>query len=102
MTTNSTITARPSSTHSICAFPHSPLRLPRSRPALSKRNGGPLAMIERPDVDRLLAGPLGAWLEKQVQVREEARRTSDRRYAIGAAIVLPLLAAFWLLLDPDW
>jgi hypothetical protein len=59
-------------------------------------------MIERPDVDKLLAGPLGAWLERQAQVREEARRKSDRRYAIGAAIVLPVLAALWLLLDPDW
>ncbi len=59
-------------------------------------------MIERPDVDRLLAGPLGEWLAQQTQVREQARRKSDRRYAIGAAIVLPLLAALWLLLDPDW
>ncbi|HEY6816987.1 MAG TPA: DUF3137 domain-containing protein [Croceibacterium sp.] len=59
-------------------------------------------MIERPDVDTLLAGPLGEWLERQVQVREEARRKSDRRYAIGAAIVLPLLAALWLWLGADW
>ncbi len=59
-------------------------------------------MIERPDVDRLLAGPLGEWLARQAAVREEARRKSDRRYMIGAAIVLPLLAALWLLLAPDW
>jgi hypothetical protein len=59
-------------------------------------------MIEKPDVDRLLAGPLGEWLRDQVEVREAARRKSDRRYAIGAAIVLPLLAALWLLLAPDW
>ena len=59
-------------------------------------------MIERPNVDRLLAGPLGAWLEQQVQVREEAGRKSDRRYLIGAAIVLPLLAALWFVLDSEW
>lgn len=59
-------------------------------------------MIERPDVDMLLAGPLGEWLARQVQVREEARRKSDRRYAIGALILLPPIAALWLLLDPDW
>lgn len=59
-------------------------------------------MIERPDVDRLLAGPLGEWLEQQVQVREEARRKSNRRYKIGGAIVLPLLAVLWLVLAADW
>jgi hypothetical protein len=59
-------------------------------------------MIERPDVDALLAGPLGAWLQQQVQVREEARRKSDRRYLIGGAIVIPLSAVLWLVLDPDW
>lgn len=59
-------------------------------------------MIERPDVDRLLAGPLGEWLAQQTQVREAARRKSDRRYLIGAAIVVPLLAVLWLVLAPDW
>lgn len=59
-------------------------------------------MIEKPDVDRLLAGPLGQWLEQQVQVREEARRKSDRRYLIGGAIVLPLLAVLWLVMGADW
>jgi hypothetical protein len=59
-------------------------------------------MIERPDIDRLLAGPLGEWLAKQARVREDARRKSNRRYAIGAAIVLPLAAVLWLVLAPDW
>jgi hypothetical protein len=59
-------------------------------------------MIEKPDVDRLLAGSLGEWLAQQVQVREEARRKSDRRYMIGGAIVLPLMAVLWLVLEPDW
>jgi hypothetical protein len=62
-------------------------------------------MIERPDVDALLAGPLGAWLERQAQVREEARAVSNRRYRLGAAVVLPLAALLWLALpgwDPDF
>jgi hypothetical protein len=59
-------------------------------------------MIEKPDVDTLLAGPLGQWLGQQAQMREEARRTSNRRYTIGAAIVVPLLAALWLGLDWDF
>jgi hypothetical protein len=59
-------------------------------------------MIDRPDVEKLLAGPLGAWLETQARVRDEARRTSDRRYRIGGVILLPLLAALWLWLAPEW
>lgn len=59
-------------------------------------------MIERPDVDTLLAGPLGDWLQQQVQVREEARRKSDRRYAIAGAIILPLMAFLWLWMDAEW
>ena len=52
-------------------------------------------MIERPDVDSLLAGPLGEWLERQAEVRAEARRKSNKRFAIAAAIGIPavLLAA---------
>jgi hypothetical protein len=46
-------------------------------------------MIERPDVETLLAGPLGEWLERQAQVRAEARRKSNRRFAIAAAIGIP-------------
>ena len=62
-------------------------------------------MIERPDVEKLLAGPLGQWLERQTQVREEARAKSDRRYRIGAFIVLPVLALLWFFLpggDPEF
>jgi hypothetical protein len=46
-------------------------------------------MIERPDVATLLAGPLGEWLERQAQVRTEARRKSNRRFAIAAAVGIP-------------
>ena len=59
-------------------------------------------MIERPDVEKLLAGPLGEWLAKQTQVREEARATSNRRYGIGCAIVAPLVGLLWLALGADW
>ena len=58
-------------------------------------------MIERPDVEKLLAGPLGEWLERQTQVREEAREKSNRRYGIGALAVLPVLALLWFGLA-DW
>jgi hypothetical protein len=52
-------------------------------------------MIERPDVDTLLAGPLGQWLEQQALVRAEARRKSNRRFMIAAAIGIPaILLAF--------
>lgn len=48
-------------------------------------------MIERPDVDALLAGPLGQWLERQAIVRDEARRKSNRRFLIAAAIGVPAI-----------
>lgn len=50
-------------------------------------------MIEKPDVDALLAGPLGGWLERQAQVRAEARSKSNRRFLIAAAIGLPAILA---------
>lgn len=61
-------------------------------------------MIERPDVDALMAGPLGRWLDEQAAVREEARKkTWNRRFTV-VAIVLPLalfvLIAFQLDLAP--
>jgi hypothetical protein len=43
-------------------------------------------VIERPDVDALFAGPLGAWLAEQTAVRNEARRVSNRRFLIAAVI----------------
>jgi hypothetical protein len=59
-------------------------------------------MIERPDVDTLLAGSLGRWLERQTAVRDEARRTSHRRYRIGALVALPPLAWLWFGLGWDF
>ena len=53
-------------------------------------------MIERPDVDTLLAGPLGEWLARQTVVREEAKRKSNRRFVIAGIVAAPLLALLWL------
>lgn len=52
-------------------------------------------MIERPDVDSLLAGDLGRWLERQAIVREEARRKSNNRYFWCAIGLLPVLSFLW-------
>lgn len=48
-------------------------------------------MIERPDVDSLLTGPLGQWLEQQALVRAEAKAKSNRRFMIAAAIGIPVV-----------
>ena len=53
-------------------------------------------MIERPNVDTLMAGPLGEWLARQAVVREEAKRKSNRRFGIAGIVVLPVLALFWV------
>ncbi len=57
-------------------------------------------MIERPDVDALLAGELGQWLQGQALVREEAREKSNARFVKAAFVVLPLAA--FLLFGPSW
>lgn len=54
-------------------------------------------MVERPDVDALLAGPLGSWLAEQALVREEAKKQSANRLFKVALIGLPLLAFLWIL-----
>ena len=55
-------------------------------------------MIERPDVDTLLAGPLGGWLQEQTAVREEAKRIAADRWWKAALIGLPILAFCWIAL----
>lgn len=47
-------------------------------------------MIERPDVDALMAGELGQWLQGQAQVREDARRKSNGRFVKAAIVFVPL------------
>ncbi|RIV93345.1 DUF3137 domain-containing protein [Aurantiacibacter xanthus] len=45
-------------------------------------------MIARPDVEALMAGELGQWLEAQVSVREEARVKTRRRFLwLGAGLL---------------
>ncbi len=57
-------------------------------------------MLERPDIDELMAGELGQWLQGQAQVRDAAREKSNGRFVKAAFVVLPLAAL--LLFGPDW
>lgn len=52
-------------------------------------------MLERPDVDALMAGPLGTWLHDQVAVREEAKRKSSNRLFWAVLALIPVIVAFW-------
>lgn len=61
-------------------------------------------MIERPDVNALMAGPLGQWLAEQEAVREQAKRKTWNRRLLVVLILLPLalfvLIAFRIDLSP--
>lgn len=52
-------------------------------------------MIERPDVNALMAGDLGEWLARQEGVREAAKAKSNNRYFLCAIILLPILGFVW-------
>ncbi len=52
-------------------------------------------MIARPDIDELLGGELGEWLQCQSLVRDESREKSNSPLVMAAFVVLPL-AAFLL------
>lgn len=56
-------------------------------------------MIEGAQIDTLLSGPLGNWLEEQALVREQAKADTVRR-RWNAAIVLVPLAAILIILVP--
>ena len=56
-------------------------------------------MIEAPDVDALMTGSLGQWLERQAGVREAAKAKSNWRFTWSAAVLLPVLALLWF--GPD-
>ena len=58
-------------------------------------------MIARPDIDSLLRGPLGAWLNEQALVREEARALAVSRWWKAAMIGGPVLLFLWIL-APGW
>ncbi len=53
------------------------------------------SVIARPDIDELLSGELGQWLQGQTLVRDEAREKSNSRLVIAAFVVLPALAFIW-------
>lgn len=48
-------------------------------------------MIERPNVDALMAGELGQFLQAQVQVRQDARAKANQRYLMSAIGLLPVV-----------
>ncbi len=52
-------------------------------------------MIERPDVDALMAGELGQFLQGQVSVREDAKAKTLHRYFVCLIIGLPFLGFIW-------
>jgi Protein of unknown function (DUF3137) len=58
-------------------------------------------MIERPNIDSLMAGGLGQWLEEQGTVREEAKKaTKSRRVKVVIAlVVLAVVAMFFVSMD---
>jgi len=55
-------------------------------------------MIARPDVDTLLAGPLGAWLDEQALARKRAKMLATKRWSTAALFGLPFLAFIWVLM----
>lgn len=54
----------------------------------------------RADVQSLLGGELGQWLDQQSHMREAAREKASTRWTWGAVILLPLLAYLWF--GPGW
>ncbi|RIV84531.1 DUF3137 domain-containing protein [Aurantiacibacter zhengii] len=52
-------------------------------------------MIERPDVNDLMAGGLGQFLHGQIAVREDAKASTRNRYFICAVVALPILGFVW-------
>lgn len=74
--------------------------------SLSEQDGnepaspGPAAKDRnRVDVDRLLAGPLGEWLEQQAEVRAGAKKQAGNRLFLSLLVMLPLIAASLVLMD---
>lgn len=53
-------------------------------------------MLANLDAEALMAGPLGAWLEEQAGVREEAAYTSNKRFVMVGAGVLIGGSVLWL------
>lgn len=57
-------------------------------------------MAASADIDSLMAGDLGHWLQDQGTVRAQAKDTAHWRWTIAACVMLPALALLWF--GPDW
>lgn len=55
----------------------------------------------RADVQGLMGGELGSWLNQQSGMRETAKKTAHDRWFYGALILLPLALYMWLMGDFD-
>ncbi len=53
----------------------------------------------RADVQGLLGGQLGSWLDGQTHMREQAREKAQSRWFYGALGLIPVLAFLWIALD---
>lgn len=58
-------------------------------------------MIERPDPEKLLAGPLGHWLDEQAILRAQAKNLAWQRWWKAGMILGPLLLMLWIIV-PGW
>ena len=56
-------------------------------------------MIERPDIDALMAGELGDFLQRQIGVRQAALATRRTRFGWSLVFVIPMLGLLW---SQDW
>lgn len=56
-------------------------------------------MIELPQTQSLMAGPLGGWLRQQQDMRSKARALASRRVWTSALVLGPLLLAGWIALS---
>nr|MDJ0644069.1 hypothetical protein [Erythrobacter sp.] len=51
----------------------------------------------RADVQGLMGGELGSWLDQQSGMREEAKQKAHNRWFYGALVLLPLAAFWWII-----
>lgn len=54
-------------------------------------------MSEYPSAEKLMAGPLGQWLQSQVSVRDSAREKSNSRAWTAAIVLLPIFVFVFIL-----
>ena len=59
-------------------------------------------MIERPDVDALMAGELGQWLQGQAAERDEARKATNKRRFIVVLVLAPAILFVWIAFRLDF